>query len=150
MQTSPLTQVFQLDFYRVSEGKASPIFPCYGNEDWITADSVVVYARNERYALKLAELYDEGFIAPDNMICPYCGNLHIAIIDEAITNFMERIGKNIRIYRKRENLTQTELAKRIDSTQRMISDYETGTAEMSMKRFFKIAEVLNCEPEDLL
>ncbi|WP_418555538.1 helix-turn-helix domain-containing protein [Longibaculum muris] len=52
------------------------------------------------------------------------------------------IGKNIRYYIKRENVTQEELAFEIDKYQSRISKIELGEANISIRELNKIAKVI--------
>lgn len=59
------------------------------------------------------------------------------------------IGKNIRIFRERRNLTQQELASKIGKTWEMISRYERG-ATSALTQLTNLADALKVEPSDLL
>ncbi|MBN9534837.1 MAG: helix-turn-helix transcriptional regulator [Alphaproteobacteria bacterium] len=53
-------------------------------------------------------------------------------------------------WRSYRNLTQDDLAERVDTTQATISRLETGHHPYSQKMLEDIAKVLECKPEDLL
>lgn len=57
---------------------------------------------------------------------------------------------NIKIMRKKRNMTQIELAKAVGVTQGAIQKLETGENDLTLKMMRKIAFVLNCEPWELL
>ena len=58
-------------------------------------------------------------------------------------------GKNVQKYRKMAGLTQTELSKRLDITQKHLSIIETGTQFASAGLIAKISEVLDVTPAAL-
>ena len=55
---------------------------------------------------------------------------------------VRKFGKNIKLARIELDLTQTQLAQRINSKQKSISRYETGASLPSLKTLVKIAKVL--------
>ena len=61
----------------------------------------------------------------------------------------ELFGKNVQKYRKLAGLTQTELSKRLDITQKHLSIIETGTQFASANLIAKISEVLEVTPAAL-
>ena len=60
------------------------------------------------------------------------------------------IGERIKTARKSANLSQTELAKRLDKTMRTIQKYESGEIEPSIAMINAIAKVLDVSPADLI
>lgn len=52
------------------------------------------------------------------------------------------LGQNIKKYRKEKNMTQAQLARKIDSTDSAITRYETNTREPSIDILNKIAAAL--------
>jgi len=54
----------------------------------------------------------------------------------------KKLGKKIKLARIELDLTQTQLAQRINSKQKSISRYETGASLPSIKTLVKIAKVL--------
>ena len=54
----------------------------------------------------------------------------------------KKLGKKTRLGRVELNLTQTQLAEKINAKQESISRYETGTQLPSKETLFEIAEVL--------
>ena len=60
------------------------------------------------------------------------------------------IGKNIRKYRKAKNFSQEKLSELVDVTTDYISLIELGKRTPSLKRLYKIAEILDIEAYKLL
>ncbi|NOX97994.1 MAG: helix-turn-helix transcriptional regulator [Nitrospirae bacterium] len=54
----------------------------------------------------------------------------------------KKLGKKIKLARVEMDLTQTQLADKIGSTQKSISHYETGATSPSLETLVKIAKVL--------
>lgn len=54
----------------------------------------------------------------------------------------KKLGKKIKLARVELDLTQTQLAKKINAKQKSISRYETGTSLPSIGTLVKIAKVL--------
>ncbi len=54
----------------------------------------------------------------------------------------KKLGKKIRLGRVEFDLTQTQLAEKINAKQKSISRYETGASLPSIKTLVKIAKVL--------
>ena len=55
---------------------------------------------------------------------------------------VKKLGKKIKLARIELDLTQTQLAQRINSKQKSISRYETGASLPSIKTLVKIAKIL--------
>lgn len=53
------------------------------------------------------------------------------------------IANNVRLYRKRENLTQVELAERADLSLDSIKRIEGGKRTMSLENFLRLSDALN-------
>ena len=62
----------------------------------------------------------------------------------------ETLGENIRRERVIRNMTQAELAKKIDTSQMMVSRFETGKDSPSVWRCYRIAKVFDTSIEQLL
>lgn len=61
------------------------------------------------------------------------------------------LGKKIKLLREQKGLTQTELAKHINSTKQTIFKYESGIiTNIPMDKLITIAKVLGCSPSYLL
>jgi transcriptional regulator with XRE-family HTH domain len=54
----------------------------------------------------------------------------------------KRLGKRIKLARVEQDLTQAQLAEKINAKQKSISRYETGASLPSLETFVKIARVL--------
>lgn len=54
----------------------------------------------------------------------------------------KKLGKKIKMTRIKNDLTQTQLAKKIKAKQKSISRYETGISLPSLETLVKIAKVL--------
>ena len=54
----------------------------------------------------------------------------------------KKLGKRIKLARVESDLTQAQLAKKIDAKQKSISRYETGASSPSLETLVKIAKVL--------
>ena len=67
-----------------------------------------------------------------------------------MSNNPAEIGERIKAARKSANLSQTELAKRLDKTMRTIQKYESGEIEPSIAMINAIAKVLDVSPADLI
>ena len=57
--------------------------------------------------------------------------------------------ENLKKYRKRANLSQAEIAKKLIISQQGYAKYETGAASPNPETLSKIANILNCDMEDL-
>ncbi len=55
---------------------------------------------------------------------------------------IKKIGKKIKLARVEQDLTQSQLAKKIKAKQKSISRYETGASMPSIETLLKIAKVL--------
>lgn len=60
------------------------------------------------------------------------------------------IADNVKLYRKRENLTQAELAERADLSLDSIKRIEGGKRTMSLENFLRLSEALCVPPSFLL
>ena len=63
---------------------------------------------------------------------------------------MRDIGKNIRDLRKRQNMTQDELAARLFVTRQTVSSWERGKSYPDLDTLLQLAEALSASPNDLL
>lgn len=59
------------------------------------------------------------------------------------------IGKNVKYYRYRENLTQEQLAEKTKSSVNYIGRLERGQHNQSVDKLEKVASALNIEPYEL-
>ena len=60
------------------------------------------------------------------------------------------IKTNIKYYRIKKNLTQEDLAEKVNLTSKYISDLERGVFNVSLKKLEQIANVLNIENVETL
>ena len=63
---------------------------------------------------------------------------------------VKRLGKKIKLARVERDLTQVELARKIDGLQKTISLYESGQAVPTLEALIKIAKVLKKPPAHFL
>ena len=63
---------------------------------------------------------------------------------------LEKLGKNIRKYRKAKKLTQRDLAIALDCTYEFICHIERGQMFVSLKKLFQIADILSIKMTDLI
>ena len=61
----------------------------------------------------------------------------------------EKFGLNVVFYRKRERLTQLQLAEKVNIDRSHISAIELGNVGVSMDVIFKLCEVLKITPKEL-
>lgn len=62
----------------------------------------------------------------------------------------EEIGKRVRKYRKLKNLSQEELAEKIDISTTHMSHIETGSTKLSLQVLVDLSRVLEVNTDDLL
>ncbi len=60
------------------------------------------------------------------------------------------IGRKIKLYRQRINLTQFQLAEKLDVTPNYVSAIERGVTKVSLARLDEISSILNISVADLL
>lgn len=59
------------------------------------------------------------------------------------TKILENLGKNLRKYRKENNLTQEQLAEKVGIHSTYVGKLEAGKNNPSVKMLFKISRALN-------
>lgn len=57
---------------------------------------------------------------------------------------------NLKILRKKSNLTQVQIAKLLDVSKTTIANYEQGIKEPKLKTLEVLTEILNCSYDELL
>lgn len=65
------------------------------------------------------------------------------------TKILEAFGKNLKRYRLENNMTQDELAAKINAHQTYIGKLELGLINPSLKRIFVITRALNIKLSDI-
>ena len=70
-------------------------------------------------------------------------------MDKQFSNFYNSLGLNISFYRKKNNLTQLQLAELIDIDRSHMSAIELGNVGASLDVVFKISNALNISPKEL-
>lgn len=63
---------------------------------------------------------------------------------------MENVGLNIKTFRLREDMTQSELAKKMGVSRTAISSWEIGRTEPSIGDIEKLSEIFGCLKTDLI
>jgi len=63
---------------------------------------------------------------------------------ESVTS-LEELGKNIRIYRKRLKMTQTDVAKLLGVSQATVSYWENGEKNMSLYELMEVTRILGTD-----
>ena len=62
----------------------------------------------------------------------------------------ERIGENIRIYRRANRMTLSEMAERINKSKATVGKYEQGAISLDMDTLYEIAGALGISPFQLM
>ena len=60
------------------------------------------------------------------------------------------LGKNIKKYREFKKLTQNDLAEKVDLSREYIADIERGLKNISLRKLYMIADVLEVKCSDLV
>ena len=63
---------------------------------------------------------------------------------------MANIGKNIRLLRSAQNMTQDQLAEALHMTRQTVSNYETGKSQPDIDTIVRLAEALQTDPNALI
>ena len=63
---------------------------------------------------------------------------------------MANIAKNIRLLRRKQNMTQDQLAERLHVTRQTVSNYETGKSQPDIDTIVRLAEALQADPNTLI
>jgi len=58
--------------------------------------------------------------------------------------------EKLKTERAKAELTQEQLAERLDISRQHVSKWETGASEPSLKLFRRLIVALNCSPADLI
>jgi len=65
-----------------------------------------------------------------------------------IADWLKILGKNIKFYRKLQNLSQEKLAELIGKSRNYVGMIERAEVNMPVLTLFEIADVLDIEPEN--
>ena len=60
------------------------------------------------------------------------------------------LGLNIKKYRELRGLTQNQLAEKVDLSREYVADIERGLKNISLRKLYAIADVLNVKCSDLV
>lgn len=63
---------------------------------------------------------------------------------------LEKLGQNIKKYRKEKRLKQRDIAVALDCTYEFICHVERGQMSISLKKLFQLADVLHVKMTDLI
>lgn len=63
---------------------------------------------------------------------------------------MSSFGENIQFYRKRENMTQEQLAEKLEVSRQTISKYEAGTSYPEMEKVLQLCDLFSCSMDTLM
>lgn len=63
---------------------------------------------------------------------------------------MSLFGENLQYYRKRENMTQEQLAEQLDVSRQTISKWEAGTSYAEMEKLLQLCDLFSCDLDTLL
>ncbi len=66
------------------------------------------------------------------------------------TELLKRFGKNIKIERIKKDMTQEQLAEKLDVSRTYLASVECGKENMSLGKILEIAQVLDIDIEKLL
>lgn len=61
-----------------------------------------------------------------------------------------KFGENLRIMRKRKGISQDKLALLADIDRSYVGRIERGEVNITLEKLYKLAEVLECDPVELL
>lgn len=63
---------------------------------------------------------------------------------------MSSFGENLQFYRKRENMTQEQLADKLEVSRQTISKWEAGTSYPEMEKILQLCELFSCSMDTLM
>lgn len=75
--------------------------------------------------------------------------MEVVILKSEYKHLYEKFGLNVVYYRKREKLTQLQLAELVDIDRSHISAIELGKVGVSFDVIFKLCDVLKITPKEL-
>ncbi len=65
-------------------------------------------------------------------------------------DFARKVGKRMRMFRKKAGLTQQKVYVRTNITPNSISNYESGARCIDLSRLYKLAKCYGCKVSDLV
>lgn len=63
---------------------------------------------------------------------------------------MNVFGENLQFYRKKREMTQEQLAEKLDVSRQTVSKWEAGTSYPEMEKILQLCELFSCEMDTLL
>ena len=63
---------------------------------------------------------------------------------------MNKFGENLQFYRRRENLTQEQLAERLEVSRQTVSKWEAGVSFAEMEKLLQLCDLFSCDMDTLL
>lgn len=63
---------------------------------------------------------------------------------------MSLLGENLQFYRKRENMTQEQLADKLEVSRQTISKWEAGTSYPEMEKLLQLCDLFSCTMDTLM
>ena len=63
---------------------------------------------------------------------------------------MSLFGDNLQYYRKQNNMTQEQLAERLEVSRQTVSKWEAGTSYAEMEKLLQLCDLFSCELDTLL
>ena len=67
-------------------------------------------------------------------------------MEEIIMSF----GENLQYYRKREEITQEQLAEKMEVSRQTISKWEAGTSYPEMEKILQLCDLFSCSMDTLM
>ena len=64
-------------------------------------------------------------------------------------NIAKKIGDNIKSARKLKNLTQVQVAKKMNMTQQQYSRFENGIFELNYQQIYQLCQLLDITPNEI-
>ena len=74
----------------------------------------------------------------------------IVVLEIRLNRSITMVGKNIKFFREKKNITQSELADKLCVTRQAVSNWENGKTEPDIEMLNKIASVLEISIEELI
>ena len=58
---------------------------------------------------------------------------------------MSLFGENLQYYRKRDGMTQEQLAERLEVSRQTVSKWEAGTSYAEMEKILQLCDIFSCD-----